>query len=204
MSSEHQLAVHEASHAIVALRWGLEVASVSIVSSGNSAGRCSFGARSPDVGAARSASIKLAGTVGEQMAVGRKPLVNWLSDDEDIADANALLAHERNVFSARDLASLMAEITLWCRWDRVQRLAKALERRRVMVGDQIREVALGVTRIDPSKHFVKVGGRQRSLRDLARVLDRGGHHFRGGRPVGLKLFVEKPDERAERKGTAWQ
>jgi hypothetical protein len=102
------------------------------------------------------------------------------------------------VFAARELATLCARATLFTRWDQVMRLAKALDRHKILVGEQVREAALGLVRIDPTKHFVRIGGKRHTLREVAGALDHYGHHFDAGKPVGLTKLTK-----AER-GTAWQ
>jgi hypothetical protein len=57
------------------------------------------------------------------------------------------------------------------RWNQVER---ALERRGVLVGNEVRETALGLVRIDAAKHFVTHRGRQLSLQHWAMLLDEHG------------------------------
>jgi hypothetical protein len=169
-------AIHEAGHAVVAMRVGLRVKAVSILPREGSTGRCLFDIkRSVDPGARSCASVKLAGQLAEQMARGEKPRVNWLADDPDTADARELLAGERDPLLVRRLVALATAATLFTRWYQVERLAKALERRRVLVGNEVREAALGLVRIDPAQRFVTHGGRRVSLQQWGRLLDEHGN-----------------------------
>jgi hypothetical protein len=186
-------AIHEAGHAVVGLRYGLRVDWVSLVPVDGARGRCHFdGDRSPDPGPLHCAAMFVAGQLAVRMMLGRPERANWLDEaDSDIENALAILAVLPNPLLGRQIAELQERSALWTRWDQVRRLADALEQRKIISGEKVRELALGVKRIDPAKHLTIVNGRKHSLREVADALDVGGHQLdsKTHKPVGLRLLT---------------
>lgn len=135
------VALHEAGHAVVAIRRGLKVDSVSIRpwSYDGSAGRCEFDQDSVPVDTVSDVASCAATLIAGELAVSRfwrqdRPF-NWFGQTRDAQRARALLETYDDVTDMRRvrvLAEGRASMDLILGWESVLRLAHELERYRTI------------------------------------------------------------------------
>ena len=111
--SDLSTAIHEASHAVVAVELGLPVTYLSIRPAEDSAGRTHFDINSEGfrkLDDLSCAVVKVAGEIGARIAGGAtRPEFNWLAEGGDAEDARQFVARAGgDELDTRRLAALKA------------------------------------------------------------------------------------------------